>query len=628
MFFCNLLKKKSMSEYDVEAEDDPRRSGIISKSVDILDDSQTEIKSYPKSSEEENEIRVALQQNEFLSNILSGDRLQKLIDCMYTERVSKGYILIEEGTIGSHLYISSKGSFQVTIKGSLVNIFEDARVFGELAILYSARRLASVRAIENGLVWVLDCPTFKRLMIKSAIEEQEEIVSFLSHVPTLNTASKEKLYQVANLFKSEFFPSYKEIIKQCELGDTFYIIRAGTVTVEKDGEQVAWLKKGQYFGELALLKDEFRQATVKVDPPGTECLTLTRQEFIEHFGDVEEFVRLKQEPFTRTEEPMEHDYLQLEDLEVLRTLGVGAYGRVQLVRHVKQKNLVFALKYMKKSDISKKSHQNQVFNEKNLHMSCRSVFISRMFRTFKDSKYIYFLLEPCLGGDLWSLLRKQKNKRFTDEDAKFYSGCVLEGLSYLHGRGILYRDLKPENVVVHHNGYLRLADFGFAKQLDSTEKTFTFVGTAEYVAPELIQNKGYNKGVDYWAFGVFVYELLVGRTPFRSNDQSHISTYNLIIKGIDYAVFPGFVSSKAKSIIKKLCIASPSERLGCLKTGVEAIRTNNWYSGLDWTKLRNQQLKPPSRPQLTDNVDTRNFDTFPDDFSVPVDCFTNWDYNF
>ncbi|KAG5882994.1 hypothetical protein JTB14_004333 [Gonioctena quinquepunctata] len=204
------------------------------------------------------------------------------------------------------------------------------------------------------------------------------------------------------------------------------------------------------------------------------------------------------------------------------------------------------------------------------------------------------------------------------------TGCVLEGLAYLHERGILYRDLKPENVIVHHNGYLKLADFGFAKQIDAKEKTFTFVGTAEYVAPEIILNKGYNKGADYWAFGVFIYELLVGKTPFRTNDPAHLQTYRMIMRGIDTVVFPYIVNNKAKSLIKKLCAQNSSDRLGCLKNGVEAIRKHPWYSNFEWDKLANLELEPPYKPQLSNNTDTRYFDRFPDEKDVPEDDFSEW----
>lgn len=343
---------------------------------------------------------------------------------MYQQQIKEGEILIKEGETGSHLYISNKGKFEVSIQENFLDTFSDVRVFGELAILYSAKRHATITCLENCSVWTLDCPVFKKLVIKTAIEEQEEMVSFLQNVPKLNTASKEHLYQVTNLLKTEFFPTSKQIVKQGEVGDKFYIIRAGSVTVIRNDSKVAQLGRGHVFGEIALLKDDFRRATVIADAPGAECLTLTRKEFIDHFGEVDEFVNLKME-YLYAEKVMEFTELELDDFETLRTLGVGGFGSVMIIRHKFYRDQVFALKCMRKMEIIARSQQDQVYNEKNLQMACDSQFIVRLYRTFRDSKYVYLLLELCYGGDLWNLLHRQKKRRFEESAAKFYSGRII-----------------------------------------------------------------------------------------------------------------------------------------------------------------------------------------------------------
>uniref|UniRef100_V5GQA3 cGMP-dependent protein kinase n=1 Tax=Anoplophora glabripennis TaxID=217634 RepID=V5GQA3_ANOGL len=623
LLFCNNNRTTSIKLKNKNVR--KRRSGIISQPTEYLEDD--EYVTYLKSKEEQNLIRTALENNDFLSHILQEKRLQHFIDCMYKQQVKEGETLITEGESGSHLYISNNGRFEITIQESFIDTFSDVRVFGELAILYSAKRHATITCLENGSVWTLDCPVFKKLIIKTAIEEQEEMVSFLKNVPKLNTASKEHLYQVTNLLKIEFFATAKEIVKQGEGGNKFYIIRAGSVTVIRNNDKVAQLGKGQFFGELALLKDDFRQATVVADAPGTECLTLTRKEFIDHFGEVDEFINLKMK-YLDTEKVVEYTDVNLDEFEILKTLGIGGFGRVKLIRHKSYRDQVFALKCMQKMEIIAKSHQDQVYNEKNLQMACNSPFIVRMYRSFRDSKYVYLLLEVCYGGDLWNLLHKQKKRNFEESAAKFYSGCIVEALEYLHKRSIIYRDLKPENVMVHSNGYLKLTDFGFAKKIDSKEKTYTFVGTAEYVAPELIQNKGYNKAVDYWALGVFIFELLTGRTPFHTNDPGHLKTYKLILKGIDHVTFPYYISSKARSLIKKLCAHTPSDRLGCQRGAIEDIKSHPWFSSFNWSKLRNFEITPPFKPVLQHIVDTKYFENFTENKTVPLDDFSSWDNEF
>ncbi|KAJ8974491.1 hypothetical protein NQ317_006539 [Molorchus minor] len=207
--------------------------------------------------------------NEFLSNILQEKRLQHFIDSMYTRNVTEGDILIEEGEVGSHLYISKIGTYEITVQDNVVNIFNDMRVFGELAIIYSAKGNATVKCLENGTVWVLDCQIFNRRIIKTALEEQEEMVSFLKRGSNIEQCSYGTIVK--------YFTIGKEIVVEGEVGDTFYIIRAGTVTVLKDNDKVAQLHKGDFFGEFALLRDERHQSTVLSDAPGVECLTLTRK---------------------------------------------------------------------------------------------------------------------------------------------------------------------------------------------------------------------------------------------------------------------------------------------------------------------------------------------------------------
>lgn len=192
--------------------------------------------------------------------------------------------------------------------------------------------------------------------------------------------------------------------------------------MEKDDKVVAKLSRGQYFGELALLTNEFRQATVIACSPGVECLSLNRKDFIDHFGEIEDFTRLKNEPILQKEKSYEFLNFEKEDFDCIRVIGKGAFGEVKLVQHKMQKNLVFVMKYLKKAYLTTKSHQEHVFSEKILQMSCNSPFVIKMHGTFKDSRHLYFLLEACLGGDLWNLLHKQKRKSFDEERAKFYSG--------------------------------------------------------------------------------------------------------------------------------------------------------------------------------------------------------------
>lgn len=230
-----------------------------------------------------------------------------------------------------------------------------------------------------------------------------------------------------------------------------------------------------------------------------------------------------------------------------------------------------------------------------------------------------------MGGDLFAHMQRQDKRCFDEDGARFISGCILEALAFLHERNYIYRDLKPENMLIDYYGYIKLADFGFAKAIDPSRLTFTFAGTPEYVAPEVIYSKGHNRGVDYWAFGIFIFELLAGKTPFKSNDPSYMATYGLIMKGMDNIMFPKQIGKQASNLIKRLCRLTPHERLGCQKGGVDDIRKHKWYQSFDWKKLQRREIESKFKPQLKDPFDTQFFDDFDDEYPEPKRDDSNWD---
>lgn len=145
----------------------------------------------------------------------------------------------------------------------------------------------------------------------------------------------------------------------------------------------------------------------------------------------------------------------------------------------------------------------------NIELKSNTLYIFRLYKTFREPKYVYLLLEPCLGGEVWTLLRDRGS--FDDHTTRFFTACVIEAFQFIHSKGIIYRDLKPENLLLDSQGYVKLADFGFAKRLGPSKKTMTFCGTVEYIAPEIIRNIGHDRAVDYWALGILMYELLTGK---------------------------------------------------------------------------------------------------------------------
>ncbi|CAH0558036.1 unnamed protein product, partial [Brassicogethes aeneus] len=593
-----------------------RRPGIIPNITNV---EETKYKVNKKDAKDEEIIRKAITSNEFLNRVITGKKLDNVVDAMYKETFEQGKVLMKLGDPGDKMYVLHSGKLK--FKGKNFDFVENKQiVFGELALLYKAGRFATVKAVTKTELWVLESSIYFQILKDWNKEEHQERIQFLRQVKALKSISESNLHRGADHLEKEFFKTGTAIVKQGDKGDKFYIISAGQVSVSKESEgEIGQLNKGQSFGELALQQVCSRQATVTaISSPGVECLTLTKDHFDLYFIDV---------PVTDVSEDLGEEFknLELKKFTLVATLGQGAFGRVELARY-RENNRVFALKYVKKIHVVEQQLQAHIFNEKLMQTPCRSRFIVRMFRTFKDNKYVYFLMEACLGGDLFGLMYRQPNRRFSEKDAKFITGCVLEALDYLHTRKIIHRDLKPENFMIDRHGYVKLTDFGYAKKI-LTGKTHTFAGTPEYVAPEMLSdNGGHDKAVDYWAFGCVVYEMLCGKTPFKTDDPSHMKTYNRILTG--QINFPQVIGSKARNLIEKLLKPLSKDRLGMQKNGCDDIRKHPWYNGFEWAQLKSGEMPSSFKPKLSGSTDTSRFETFKKDTEIVPEEFSGWDDKF
>ena len=214
-------------------------------------------------------------------------------------------------------------------------------------------------------------------------------------------------------------------------------------------------------------------------------------------------------------------------------------------------------------------------------------------------------MELVIGGEIFTHLRN--SGRFSNETSRNYVAQVTLALSYLHEQDIIYRDLKPENLLLDEKGYVKMVDFGFAKHV--RDRTWTLCGTPEYLAPEIIQSKGHGKAADWWSLGVLIYEFLAGYPPFY--DDNPFGIYQKILLG--KVEFPRHFDAQAKDLIRKLVNLDVAKRVGALKGRADDVQKHKWFRGIDWEALLRREVAPPIVPEVRHPADTRNFEASPAD---------------
>lgn len=293
-----------------------------------------------------------------------------------------------------------------------------------------------------------------------------------------------------------------------------------------------------------------------------------------------------------------------EDFELLRVVGQGAFGKVFQVRK-RDTGEVFAMKVMKKDRILEKSHGEYVRAERNALTAVVHPYIVTLRYSFQTSKKLYLVLDFINGGHLFFQLYRAGT--FDEDLARLYTAELVSALSHLHSLGFVHRDLKPENVLLDAHGHVKVTDFGLAKgNMSDAEhhRTNSFIGTMEYMAPEVIQGKGHGKAVDWWSTGILLYEMLCGMPPFRAKSKTALQ--KSIISG--KFKLPSYLSSDACNLLKGLLQKDASKRLGYGDSGSNAVKNHPFFKSIDWKKLDNRDIVSPFKPKLACHMSVENFD--------------------
>uniref|UniRef100_A0A8C2L5V1 protein kinase C n=1 Tax=Cyprinus carpio TaxID=7962 RepID=A0A8C2L5V1_CYPCA len=296
--------------------------------------------------------------------------------------------------------------------------------------------------------------------------------------------------------------------------------------------------------------------------------------------------------------------MQMEDFNCISVLGRGHFGKV-LLAEFRRTGKLSAIKALKKGDVVTRDEVDSLMCEKRIFETInvsRHPFLVNLYGCFQTPDHVCFVMEYSPGGDLMTHIH---NNVFSERQTRFYSACVLLGLEFLHQNRIVYRDLKLDNLLMDSDGFVRIADFGLCKEgMGHGDRTSTFCGTPEFLAPEVLTDSTYTRAVDWWGLGVLIYEMLVGESPFPGDDEEEV--FDSIVN--DEVRYPRFLSPESVSIIQKLLQKNPEKRLGAGEQDANEVKKHRFFQGIDWEALLAKRVKPPFLPSVKAPADVSNFD--------------------
>ena len=443
----------------------------------------------------------------------------------------------------------------------------------------------SDEAIKHDLLAEPDCilaeidySKFKELIggdIKTAQTKSNQLNSF-GNISLFRILSDEKIEFLQNNLKIEKFQNGKKIINQGDVGDKLFIIKSGRVDFFVNSRYIRSLNDGEDFGAKSLILSSDKRTATAIANGEVQCYTLTAKVF-------KSILEPNLYEYFTNKFALEDNTIELKDLDNIKELGSGNFGSVNLVRNKKNKQF-YAIKALDLEQIKLENLEECVELEKNVLLKTDHPFIMKMVKYLKNENYIFFINEYIKGKELWEVIRDigLLNK----EQTQFYIASILLAINHLHKKKIIYRDIKPENVMVNVKGYIKIIDFGTVKEIE--DRTTTVIGTSHYMAPEITKGEGYSFQVDIWSIAICMYEFFCGKLPFGEDLEDPMDIYRAVCK--EELSFPNFVhDEKYMSLMNKMLKKNPAQRLWKF----EQIKSDPYFSDFDWSKLISLSYPPP-----------------------------------
>ncbi|CAM9148873.1 unnamed protein product [Chrysoparadoxa australica] len=551
----------------------------------------------PKTDTEKASILAAIKSN-FLFEHVSDAQRQVLLDVMKKVPVKKGDWVIRQGDVGDRFYVIDEGEFEVHVnqEKDKVNDKEELGIqvhayvpsstikpcFGHLALMYGKPRSATVIARTDGVLWALDRPVFRKILMKKS---RREIAKVLRRVEVLHSLTLPQMQQLCDVMKEVEYKPGEYIIRQGEVGEEFYVIEEGTAAVsisvegKEEPKEIRRLTEYNYFGERSLLLKEPRSANVTA-VGNVRCLQISQHTFEEVLGPLQHII-----DEDRKQRERRPGVPSMRELRLLGKVVTDDLGQMNLCK-MPNSNATYTLRTMWKKTVSDLKQDAAVHKALDvlkhasespaLRMSC--VSIPLLVGTYNETHAVHIVQQAAVVCSLSSLLEERNS--LSMDCARHIAACVVLGLESLHKANILYRALSPELVCLDNRGCAVLMEYRLAKL--GLETGFTVCGTPEYMAPEQVRNQGHGKAVDFWALGVLLYELVQGHSPFASDNE--IDMYNKITShrhgGL---VYPTSFAPALCDFLDRLLHPDPAERLGSGRgADLSAVKTHQWFAGFDW----------------------------------------------
>jgi len=569
----------------------------------------------------ENEIMDVLRSVDIFEN-LAENKLRKIYDTLSEEHFEPEEIVFEKGTTGDAFYIVQEGCVRVKDIGCGRTLMLDKELqcgsfFGERSLITGDARSATIVAKTRCNLLSMNVNDFRNNIgpLEKLIEKSQN-KQLLMSVPVINDFdfTTKEISHVASLLQEVQFKSNHTIYKSAQkIKPGLYLILCGKVLCTSASGTTFTLYKDDYFGDDTFLRKNRRLVdshfTITTLEP-TKCELLKYNSLQIVFDKVIKSKANYVESDDDDDDSHTDTDIVLERLEKHVILGVGTFGHVWLVSDKMNDRNTFALKIQSKRLILKYRQQENVIREKNIMYKIDHPFIIRMINNFQDDTFLYMVVKLYQGGELFHYIHTRRRQDDVESlklecTSKFYSACILEALSHMHERQIVYRDLKPENVLFDKDGYCVIVDLGFAK-MTSGGKTYTLCGTPAYIAPEVILQRGHDKSCDLWSLGVVIYELLVGITPFHSKTKDEIRMFKKICKG--KFTSEKITSGEGRDLVLKLLTLKANERIGCLAGSNADIHLHPWFQDIDFEKLTDKHAAAPWIPKIQDTLDCSNFE--------------------